>query len=275
MGRAVASTRFEISLHPSGEGRSKSPPQVLGIVEARVAELDRMPITLTWFEIAVRLFWTVVTGALFGLNRSEHGRAAGLRTSILVCLAASVAMIQVNLLLPLAGRSPNSFVMNDLMRLPLGILSGMGFIGAGAIVRRGNLVTGVTTAATMWFLTVIGLCFGGGQIGLGIAGAAIGLFILVAMKFAEDRMTQDHQGRLVIATGSAGPDDDELREIIRSDGFQIASCSLSLAQPSGEREMSCQLRWRARPDEVKVPASIYRLGQRAGVIRVSWSPQVR
>jgi putative Mg2+ transporter-C (MgtC) family protein len=234
-----------------------------------------MPITPTWLDIAVRLLWTVVTGALFGLNRSEHGRAAGLRTSILVCLAASVAMIQVNLLLPLAGRSPNSFVMNDLMRLPLGILSGMGFIGAGAIVRRGNLVTGVTTAATMWFLTVVGLCFGGGQIGLGLTGAAIGLFVLVAMKFAEDRMTQDHHGRLVIVMSSGGPDDHELREIIRSDGFEIESCSLSLMQAAGEREMRCHLRWRARSDEVKVPASIYSLGQRAGVSRISWTPQVR
>jgi putative Mg2+ transporter-C (MgtC) family protein len=118
-----------------------------------------MPLALTWREIAIRLLCTVAAGALIGLNRSEHGRAAGLRTSILVCLAACVAMLQVNLLLPLAGRSSNSFVMNDLMRLPLGILSGMGFIGGGAIVRRDNFVVGVTTAATLWFLTVIGLCF--------------------------------------------------------------------------------------------------------------------
>jgi len=53
--------------------------------------------------------------------------------------------------------------MNDLMRLPLDILSGMGFIGAGAIVRRDNFVVGVTTAAIMWLLTVLGLCFDGGQ----------------------------------------------------------------------------------------------------------------
>ncbi len=123
-----------------------------------------MSITLTWPEIALRLVCTLLAGAVIGLNRSEHGRAAGIRTAILVCLAACLAMLQVNLLLPLAGRPPDSFVMNDLMRLPLGILSGMGFIGAGAIVRRDNFVVGVTTAATMWYLTVLGLCFGGGQI---------------------------------------------------------------------------------------------------------------
>src|ERR1700733_6211904 len=92
---------------------------------------DLMPLVLTWPEIAIRLICTLAAGALIGLNRSEHGRAPGLRTSILVCLAACVAMLQVNLLLPLAGRPSNSFVMNDLMRLPLGILSGIGFIGGG------------------------------------------------------------------------------------------------------------------------------------------------
>jgi hypothetical protein len=123
-----------------------------------------MPITIEWPEIALRLALTVVAGTLIGLNRSEHGHSAGLRTTLLVCLAASVSMIQVNLLLPIAGKSPDSFAVLDLMRLPLGILSGMGFIGAGAILRKGSLVRGLTTAATLWFVTVLGLCFGGGVI---------------------------------------------------------------------------------------------------------------
>lgn len=92
---------------------------------------------------------------------------------MLVCVAACVAMLQVNLLLSLAGRPSDSFVMNDLMHLPLGILSGMGFIGAGAIVRRDNFVVGVTTAATMWFLPVLGLYFGGGQVILQEVGSDV------------------------------------------------------------------------------------------------------
>jgi putative Mg2+ transporter-C (MgtC) family protein len=58
----------------------------------------------------------------------------------------------------------NSIVRLDIMRLPLGILSGVGFIGAGAILRRGDTVRGVTTAATIWLVTVVGRCFGGGQL---------------------------------------------------------------------------------------------------------------
>jgi putative Mg2+ transporter-C (MgtC) family protein len=119
-----------------------------------------MPTHLGSAEIAVRLLCTLLAGALVGFDRGEHGRPAGLRTTMRVSMAASLSMIQANLLLPVAGKAGDSFVVMDLMRLPLGMLSGMGFIGAGAIVRRDNFVVGVTTAATLWFVTVIGLCFG-------------------------------------------------------------------------------------------------------------------
>src|ERR1700721_4208625 len=97
-----------------------------------------MPTNLVWSEIAIRLLCTIVAGGLIGYNRGEHGRPAGLRTTMLVALAACLAMIQVNLLLPTAGRPANSFVMNDLMRWRWGILSPVAFIGAGAIVRRAH-----------------------------------------------------------------------------------------------------------------------------------------
>jgi putative Mg2+ transporter-C (MgtC) family protein len=64
-----------------------------------------------------------------------------------------------------------SFWLIDTMRFQLGLLSGIGFSGAETIIRRGGFVTGVTTAATIWYVTEIGLCFGGGQIGLGIVAA--------------------------------------------------------------------------------------------------------
>jgi hypothetical protein len=92
-----------------------------------------MSAPLLWPDLVLRLALTVLAGVLLGYNRSEHGKAAGMRTMLLVCLAASVAMIQVNILLAMVGRPKDSFVMNDLMRLPLGILTGVGFIGAGAI----------------------------------------------------------------------------------------------------------------------------------------------
>lgn len=121
-----------------------------------------MPIELHWPAIALRLALTIAAGGLLGAERSKTGHAAGLRTTLLVSLAASVAMIQMNLLLPTNGKPPDSYAVMDLMRLPLGILTGVGFIGAGAIVHNNELVVGVTTAATLWFATVVGLCMGGG-----------------------------------------------------------------------------------------------------------------
>ena len=126
-----------------------------------------MPINLDWQHVLLRLLLTVTAGLVIGFNRGEHGRPAGMRTTLLVGLAASLSMIQANLLLNSVGKTQDSFVVLDLMRLPLGILSGMGFIGAGAILRKDNLVLGVTTAATLWFTTMMGLCFGGGQLGFG------------------------------------------------------------------------------------------------------------
>src|SRR6185503_7007742 len=108
-----------------------------------------MPVHIGWHEIVVRLFWTLIGGALIGVDRGEHGRPAGLRTTLLVCLAASISMIQANLLMGTIGKAPDSFIVLDLMRFPLGILSGMGFIGAGAILRKNSTILGVTTAATL------------------------------------------------------------------------------------------------------------------------------
>src|SRR6202050_2227208 len=197
-----------------------------------------MPLTLTWHEIALRLALSVVAGTLIGLDRGERGRPAGLRTTLLVCLAASVAMIQANLLLATTGKASDSFITLDLMRLPLGILTGMGFTGAGEVLRRDGLVFGVTTAATIWFLTVIGLCFGGGQIGLGLVGAALGMLVLTGLKFVEDRMQQDHQAQLLIVTGPSGPDEPEIRSILENNGFRISSCAFGASQATENRELN-------------------------------------
>jgi putative Mg2+ transporter-C (MgtC) family protein len=170
-----------------------------------------MPLHLEWSDIAVRLLCAVLSGFVIGFDRGEHGRPAGLRTTMLVSLAACVAMLQANLLLPVAGKPPDSFVTLDLMRLPLGILSGMGFIGAGAIVRRDNLVLGVTTAATLWFVTVIGLCFGGGQIALGFSALITGALIVTGLRQFERHMKEERQGTITVVSTDGRPSEQEIR----------------------------------------------------------------
>lgn len=229
-----------------------------------------MPLTLGWPEILLRLALTISAAMVLGYNRSQHGKAAGMRTTLLVCLAASVSMVQVNLLLPTAGRPPNSFVMNDLMRLPLGILTGVGFIGGGAILRRDDIVVGVTTAATLWLVTVIGLCLGGGQIGLGIAATAIGLFALWCLQWVEDRLPQEHRARLTVELGPNGPEEPEIRRRLASAGLFIVGCQSLLQPANGNRKLVFDMRHVRRRTQTETPSIMHALATAPGIISLQW-----
>ncbi len=185
-----------------------------------------MTTILTGQEIALRLGLTVLAGAFIGFNRSEHGRPAGLRTTMLVCLAASLSMIQANLLLGAAGRPADSFVTLDLMRLPLGILSGMGFIGGGVILKRQNLVFGITTAATLWFVTVLGLCFGGGQTVLGSC-ARDRFDRALASQGGRNLASRDRQATMIVTGRADGPTQDEVRRLILDNRCRIIASALA------------------------------------------------
>jgi putative Mg2+ transporter-C (MgtC) family protein len=154
-----------------------------------------MTLTVSWPDVGLRILLTTLAAGAIGFDRDIEGHSAGLRPSLLVALAACLAMLQANWLMNSVGKSSDSFVVLDLMRMPLGILTGVGFIGGGAILKRGDNVQGLTTAATLWFVTVIGLCFGG-QIGLGVAGGLLALLILRALKMVEVRLKREHASRL-------------------------------------------------------------------------------
>lgn len=205
-----------------------------------------MPLHPGLVGLAFRLALTFVAGTLIGMERESRGHAAGLRTTLLVCLAASVAMMQANLLLPLAGKAPNGFSVMDLMRLPLGVLTGMGFIGGGAILKRGSLVKGVTTAATLWMATVIGLCLGGGQIGLGVAATLLTLVVLWGMRPIDGVLPTRHSailtltlsaqaGALELAAGGLGVEEVRLleRRWQRAEGRQVSRYEVCWRGPSG------------------------------------------
>jgi putative Mg2+ transporter-C (MgtC) family protein len=229
-----------------------------------------MPLTITWSDVALRLISALIAGAVIGYNRGERGKAAGLRTTLLVCLAAAVAMLQVNFLLPLAGRLPSSFIVNDLMRFPLGILTGVGFIGGGAILRRGDLVTGVTTAATLWYVTVVGLCFGGGQVLLGWVATAVGALVLWAVEWLEGFIAVQCHARLTLRLDEGGPSDHAIRQRLRESALAVNAVVVTLegAHRTHVYEVSDM---RARSD-ASVPAVEDALGHEPGVRCVQWQP---
>lgn len=231
-----------------------------------------MPTYPSWHDLALRLALTLVAGAIIGIERGEHGKVAGLRTTVLVCLAASVAMIQTNLLLTTHGKLPGFFATFDVMRLPLGILTGVGFIGAGAIIRRHDLLVGVTTAATLWFVTVIGLCFGGGQIGLGIAATVMAVLTLSARKWVEPFLPVEHRAKLIVTTKPGGMCEADLRKAIEDAGFRTLNWGATYRSGGITQSLQCEVQWRGRPSQQNIPGMVGRLAERDGVLGVDWRP---
>jgi putative Mg2+ transporter-C (MgtC) family protein len=233
-----------------------------------------MPLHPTWQDITVRLILTCIAGAVIGIDRGISGRAAGLRTTILVCLAASVAMIQANILLSVAGKTAASFGVMDLMRLPLGILTGVGFIGGGAIFRRGDLVTGVTTAATLWIVTVIGLCFGGGQLGLGVSATMLSVVTLWTIKWIETRIPWEQHAKLVIAA-APGTSVSALPDAISLLGYRARFRSQSADGATGHTRQSFDIWWK-RPDLAGPPLDLITLlNERYRVISFQLTSETR
>ena len=231
-----------------------------------------MPVEITWQTIALRILLTLVTGTLLGTNRSKHGHPAGLRTTLLVTLAASISMIQMNLLLPTNGKPHDSYAVMDLMRLPLGILTGVGFIGAGAIVRKGDMVTGVTTAATMWFSTVVGLCLGGGQLILGSTAVVLGYLVLSTLRWAETKLDEQQRATLTLTLAEDGISEKALRDLLEAAQVHVRTVSVAYLLSEHQKRFDCEVRWRSNKEASQNPAVLHELTHLPGLLDLAWKP---
>ena len=212
-----------------------------------------MPLSPTWTDIAIRLALTMLAGAIIGFNRGARGHAAGFRTTILVGLAAAIAMILTNVLLSTGGKTSDSFTTMDTMRLPLGILTGVGFIGGGTILRRGDLVTGVTTAATLWLMTVIGLCLGAGQLGLGVIGTLLAGFTLWMLKWVDLAIPREHRARLVVTCEAGWTVVGELPRLIEPMKFRARFQQRKRDPASDKADYTFELAWREAERAIPPP----------------------
>lgn len=229
-----------------------------------------MTTEIHWPAIALRLLLTLLAGTILGAERSKSGHPAGLRTTLLVTLAASISMIQMNLLIETNGKPHDSYAVMDLMRLPLGILTGVGFIGAGAIVRKGEMVLGITTAATMWFATVVGLCLGGGQVVLGSTATIIGFLVLWAFRFAEQRLETYQRGALTVVGDANNVSAQSLSRLLRSEQIHIKSASARYEAMGRRSTIQFEIRWH-RKDPADMPDVIERLRELPGILSCEWS----
>jgi putative Mg2+ transporter-C (MgtC) family protein len=214
-----------------------------------------MPYSPTWTDIGIRLALTFIAGAVLGFDREATGHPAGLRTTILVALAAAIAMVQCNLLLSLEGKNSGSFAVMDLMRLPLGILTGVGFIGGGTILKRGDLITGITTAATLWIATVIGLCFGGGQLELGAISTLLAAMTLWGVKLLDNRLPRKQHATVEILA-SAGPSSvSKFTELVEPLGFRADFYRQAHYEDSKDARLCFQISWK-RPEAAGIPEDL-------------------
>jgi putative Mg2+ transporter-C (MgtC) family protein len=231
-----------------------------------------MQTEITWWEVATRLLLSFGAGAVLGANRGQLGRAAGLRTTVLVCMTASASMILANLLLGTTGKSPDSFVSMDVMRFPLGILTGMGFIGAGAILHKENMILGVTTAATLWFTTLMGFCFGSGESALGLSLLGFGVFTLWCLEWVELRWKQNVQAVLTLVVSSDGPSQHEVTATLEAHGYKLSAPSVRYSQAG--QELRYEIHWRASRQDTATPNLIVELAERPGVRELHWRPSL-
>lgn len=126
-----------------------------------------------------RLLAACVAGAVVGFERELHGKPAGLRTNIMICMGAALFTLMS---IHMAAANPN----NDRARIAAQIVTGVGFLGAGAILHARGSVIGLTTAASIWLVSSIGMAFGSGEFLLGTVATALAAGVLLGLSHVEE-----------------------------------------------------------------------------------------
>ncbi len=145
-------------------------------------------------EIVIRLILSVITGFLIGLERESHHRPAGIKTHMLVCMGATVvSLIQMEMIADVVKRiaadpSLENVLKADFGRLGAQVISGIGFLGAGTILRNKGSVKGLTTAATLWAVACLGLGIGMGYYFISIFAALTVLAILTLLRLVQNAL---------------------------------------------------------------------------------------
>ena len=143
--------------------------------------------SLTYQEALLRLVAAALLGALLGFNREQRGKPAGLKTITLVSLgSASFVLVSLELFLAVPDTAAGTSRI-DLTRVVQGVVGGIGFLGAGSIIRARGAVVGTTTAATIWTVAAVGLACGLGQYRLAALITLVAWVVLVGFGYVERR----------------------------------------------------------------------------------------
>ena len=148
--------------------------------------------TLTYSELFIRIFLAGFFGCFLGIDRDIKGKPVDFRAYMIVCISTCLVAILGGELFETYSTTSDGFVSLDLGKIIAGALTGIGFLGAGAIIKNSNeqKVVGTTTGAGIWASSIIGLCLGFGQYILAFAGfAAIAAILYIARKLFKTIIT--------------------------------------------------------------------------------------
>lgn len=195
-----------------------------------------MGVTAT--EAILRMGAAMALAVPIGFERERNGHPAGLRTHLLAGLAGAILMLVSTRFADFQGYEKGGVVEVDASRIAGGAVQGIGFLGGGAILRMGANVKGLTTAASLWTVSALGLCAGGGMFAVGAAGCVATIGTLVLLARFEKKTRNWHQWRFtVILEGGQSP--KGVLEALRASGaevlktghardFQVKTTTLSL-----------------------------------------------
>jgi len=184
-----------------------------------------------YVEILVPLCSAWLAGGLIGFERSYHGRPAGFRTHVLVCVSSALLMLATMHQEQWLGDLAAGTVTTDPTRMAQGIMTGIGFIGAGVIFQEGLTVHGLTTAASIFMTAALGILFGIGYYVPAILTTAITLIVLGLFRVIERHLpTQTILRHSLRFARDKVLDEATVRELLRKHGFVITKMGYSLSE---------------------------------------------
>jgi putative Mg2+ transporter-C (MgtC) family protein len=181
--------------------------------------------------IALHLLSALVAGGLIGFERSFHGRPAGFRTHALVCLTSSLLMLVTYFQWRWLPGVPLDTIQTDPTRMAQGIMTGIGFLGAGVIFKEGVSIRGLTTAASLWITAAIGILFGVGFYFPAVLATVLVLGILSLFRRIEAAMpSQIYAHHHISFDREVVMPENELRKLLTEQGFTIANMSYRITE---------------------------------------------
>ena len=196
-----------------------------------------------WLDIFTHLLVATTAGGLIGMERTYHGRPAGFRTHMLVCVASSLLMLVTMYQTRWFTGASLDTVRIDPTRMAQGVMTGIGFLGAGVIMREGLTVRGLTTAASIWVTASIGILAGVGLYSAVLVGTIITLGILTVFRKVENRMpSQIYANNTIVFGRDNYMSEKEIRELHLINGFSVANISYRLMEKGEQLEYRMTVR---------------------------------